>query len=152
MARQFLTWPAKELPLKTLLLILAGVWCVACGGGLELNLVGDGQLNNGGNAVVVRIYQLRSDENFKRSTMESFWQDDEKALGNDLIEKLELTLLPGEQKPLNLKLSKEANFIAAAADFFNPDRDQWRQVVSAASVKGNKSSIIVGSDRVSISN
>ncbi len=129
-----------------ILSILAG-----CSSNLQLRFIGHPELNNGGNSVVVRFYQLKSDAGFRQATIESFWQDDSKALGNDLLDKMEITLLPGETKAFKVKKQKQAHYIAAAADFFKPDRDNWRQVVSLDTFHGKDVWVVVGSDKIVIS-
>ena len=116
----------------------------ACGGSSMLvNLRGDQQrLNTCGKRnpqpVVVRVYKLRGDASFKKASNESFWTNDAKAIGSDLVDKLEVTLRPGDARELSFKLEDEIAFVGVAADFCQPDADRWRIVYD---VRGGKKEI-----------
>ena len=120
------------------LLIFCPVLMLDVGCGSRLPLIGSKEirlkitarddLNGGGNAMVVRVYKLSADINFQLATLESFWADDEAALGPELLEKREITLLPGETHYLTFKMDADSMFIAAAGHFFSPNQEKWREV------------------------
>lgn len=85
---------------------------------------------NKGNPVIVRIHQLLSDATFQTLTIESYLKDPATALGTDQIGKpIEKTIYPGTTLNLDeLKISKEAAFIAVIADFYESGGDQWRLI------------------------
>jgi type VI secretion system protein VasD len=87
------------------------------------------------NAAVVRVYQLTSRANFDRASRAALWRDDTAALGNELVAKQELTLLPDAEESLKIALAKSTRFVAVAADFYNPDGEAWRVVYPAKSGK-----------------
>jgi type VI secretion system VasD/TssJ family lipoprotein len=87
------------------------------------------------NAAVVRVYQLTSRANFDRASRAALWRDDTAALGNELVAKQELTLVPDAQEELKIGLAKSTRFVAVAADFYNPDGETWRVVYPAKSGK-----------------
>lgn len=87
------------------------------------------------NAAVVRVYQLTSRANFDRASRAALWRDDTAALGNELVAKQELTLLPDAEESLKIGLAKSTKFVAVAADFYNPDGEAWRVVYPAKSGK-----------------
>jgi type VI secretion system VasD/TssJ family lipoprotein len=115
-----------------------------CARSLRVIVKGSTDLNNGGHAIVLRLYQLRNDANFLNATIESFWQDDAGVLGDDLVERMELTLHPGETVQVRIKRAKGARFIGAAADFYNPDRDRWRQAFPLPSGRGKDVWVTLG--------
>jgi type VI secretion system VasD/TssJ family lipoprotein len=120
-----------------------------CSSHLTMTLKGSEDLNNGGNSVVVRLYLLRNEVSFQRATIESFWQDDYKLLGEDLLDRIQITLHPGQTERREIDIPQETNFIGVAADFYKPDRDSWREVYSIASNKEKKVWISVGMDKLS---
>ena len=95
---------------------------------IRLKITAREDLNSGGNAMVVRVYKLAADINFQLATLESFWEDDETTLGPELLEKREITLLPGETHYLTFELEADSTYIAAAGHFFSPNQEQWREV------------------------
>jgi type VI secretion system VasD/TssJ family lipoprotein len=90
----------------------------------------DNELNNGGNPVVVRIYQLSTDVNLRSETPESFWRDDQVSFQKDVVGTLkEIILHPREVLKIDkLEIYDETVFLIAAADFYKPDKDQWYYV------------------------
>jgi type VI secretion system VasD/TssJ family lipoprotein len=108
-------------------------------------------LNKGGNACYVCIYQLRNDMDFKRTPVESFWSEGEKAFEADIVDKPVCeTLIPGDEAYIDITISDETNFIGVAADFREPDQERWRQVYEIPSKKPTEIRIIVGSNTVRI--
>ncbi|HET6568053.1 MAG TPA: type VI secretion system lipoprotein TssJ [Rhodothermales bacterium] len=115
-------------------------------------VLGGASMNGGGNAAVVRIYQLSSDTKFQHTSIESFWQNDVDALGSELIgASQELVIYPEQTKTLELKLDKEAQFIGVAADLRSPDPDRWRAVYPVREVRGKQIVVTVGEDRLQAS-
>jgi len=97
-------------------------------------------LNNGGNPVVVRLYQLTTDMNFKSETSESFWRSNQISFQRDIVgETKEIILHPREVLKLEkIKINKNANFLAVAADFYQPDKDQWQYIYDVSKYKSKK--------------
>lgn len=108
-------------------------------------------LNKGGNACFVCIYQLRNDMDFKRTPVESFWIEGEKPFEADIVDKPVCeTLIPGDEAYIDITILDETNFIGVAADFREPDKERWRQVYAIPSKKPKEIRIIVGSNTVRI--
>ena len=95
-------------------------------------------------ALVVRIYKLKQLQNFEQAGYDAFLnqQKEKEAIGNDLVETKEITLLPGQKYEVIEKVSKEANFIAVVALFRNPAPRRWKILFSAA--EAEKAGITVG--------
>jgi type VI secretion system VasD/TssJ family lipoprotein len=124
----------KNILLKTLLLLLF-VLITGCGGGKNFVSISlkSYDNSNGGNAVVVTIYQLTNADKFSLSSFESLTKNLEGTLGSDLISNstFEKTMVPGESFKLDeLEIKKEAAYLGIIADFHTPSADAWRQVVS----------------------
>jgi len=103
-------------------------------------------LNNGGNPVVVRVYQLKSAGSFQRATVETFWGKERSTLGSDLLgDPIEIVLHPNETRTLKgIELNDETAFIGAAADFYQPDVDQWKSIIDVATMESDQLVLAVG--------
>jgi len=111
---------------------------------LNIKISGDENLNGGGYAVEVCIFQLKNDTNFLLATIESFWQD-YKDFASDLVEPpIKIMLKPEEKKPLKFSISNETKFIGAAANFYSPDKKGWRQVYPISSKHREEILVFVG--------
>lgn len=119
---------------------------------MEMTVRGEANMNNGGNAAVVRIYQLTGDSNFMRTSIESFWENDEQALGDELIgSKEEILLYPNEERAIDLEIGDETRFVGIAADLRAPDPLQWRHVFNADELRGEQITVTVSEDRLNVS-
>ena len=116
---------------------------------LMMTVVGGENLNGGGNAAVLRIYQLSGDANFRRAPVQQFWQNDEQVLGAELVgTKREVLLFPGSSEVVQLDLEDDAEFVAVAADLRAPDQEGWRAIYPADEVRGSAVAVLVGEDRL----
>jgi type VI secretion system VasD/TssJ family lipoprotein len=119
---------------------------------MEMTVQGGSDMNNGGNAAVVRLYQLSGDSNFMRASLETFWRDDEETLGGELIApKQEILLYPEQERAIDLNIGAETRYIGIAADLRAPDPVQWRKVFAAEELRGKQVTVTVGSDRLNVS-
>lgn len=124
--------------MKKIILILLPVFTLLlfskCGSGKEYIQVSFKSYDNsnGGNAVVVTIYQLANADKFRLSSFESLTKNAVAALGSDLIPNsvYEKTMVPGESFNLDeLEIKKEAASLGVMADFHSPSADGWQSVV-----------------------
>lgn len=121
---------------------------VTCAHNIGVVVRSTSDLNNGGNPVVVRVYQLKSAGSFQRATIETFWGKERALLGSDLLgDPIELVLHPNETRTLKgIELNDEAAFIGAAADFYQPDVDQWKSLIDVTTLKSDRLVLAVGKD------
>jgi len=144
------------LVMSVALLVLAG-----CAKSTPVILLFEGGADlNGGYACRVCIYQLKTDANFTAVPLETFWGNGPAPFQADLAEpQAEVMLDPGERIEAEIKISKETNFIGAAADFLRPDRDAWRIILPVSSNdgllpaslrNGDKITLIVSAGRIEI--
>lgn len=116
---------------------------------LTVTLVGEADLNGGGNAAVVRIYQLAGDANFRRAPVQSFWQSDESALGAELVSgKREVLLFPDATETVELPIDDRTQFVGFATDLRDPDPDHWRAIYPVDEVREQVVSIRVADKRL----
>lgn len=124
----------KNILIKTLPIFLLVLFS-GCGGGKDFIQVSLKSYDdsNGGNAVVVTIYQLTNADKFRLASFESLTKNPVATLGSDLISNstFEKTMVPGESFKLDeLELKNEAVFLGIIADFHTPSADGWQQVVT----------------------
>lgn len=117
----------------------------------QITITGGADLNSGGNAAAVRVYELSNDTNFRNVSIESFWQDDAAALGDELISTNNILLYPGQTELISLNIGEETRFIGVAADLRNPDRDRWREVYPVADLGEQSIYVTVGDNQVALS-
>lgn len=79
-------------------------------------------------ALLVRVYKLRQRTAFEQAPYAAFLspQGEREALGADLVEVRELTLVPGQQLELNEKLPREVGWLGVVALFYSPPPQGWR--------------------------
>jgi type VI secretion system protein VasD len=85
-------------------------------------------------ALVARIYKLRQRAAFDQAPFASFLspEAERQALGTDLIEVKEVTLVPGQHYEVREKVTREAGYIGVVALFRAPAAKRWRMAVAAA--------------------
>ncbi|CAH0279070.1 hypothetical protein SRABI118_03717 [Massilia sp. Bi118] len=95
-------------------------------------------------ALLVRVYKLRQRTAFEQAPYAAFLspQTEREALGADLLEVRELTLVPGQQLELNEKLAREAGFIGVVALFYSPPAQGWR--LAFAAPEAEKTGVTIG--------
>lgn len=155
--------PLRSLSLRVLhVLLFAGVFAAFSGcrsaapppapppePPLTVTVVGGSDLNGGGNAAVLRIYQLAGDANFQRAPVQAFWQSDEQVLGSELLgAKREVLLFPESTEIVRIVLDDKTQFLAIAADLRDPDPDHWREIYPVSAVRGKAMAVVVGENRL----
>jgi len=100
----------------------------------DLNAGEDGQ----GLPTVVRVYKLRNHGAFLTTPYASFMSAEKEklALGGDLMEVHELTVLPGKTTDVTEKMPGEATYLGVVAMFRHPSRQRWRFAFPTASADG----------------
>jgi type VI secretion system protein VasD len=113
----------------------------------SLNVSDDGQALG----VVVRIYRLRSADNFQSALPEVFGDKDKEkeAFGSELVSAREVVIKPGLHYETVDKFGREARFIGIVALFRKPADGRWRQVFDAA--RAEVSGIVMGAHACALS-
>lgn len=85
-------------------------------------------------ALLVRIYKLRERAAFDQAPYAAFLsaQAERDALGADLVEVKELTLVPGQKLDINDKLARDTLWLGVVALFHAPAGHGWRVAFAAA--------------------
>lgn len=110
---------------------------------------GQPDMNSGGNAAVVQVYELSGEGNFLDLSFRSFWQKDG-TVARVIGAPHEETVYPNEQKQFKLKLADETNYIGVAANLRNSESEKWRALYPVEEV-GDWVSVSVYSNRISVS-
>lgn len=124
----------------------------SCGsaGQVHVSVFGNDKMNEG-YAALICLYKLKNATNFERVPLESFWKDGEKVFASDLVEpRTEIMLMPGETQWKTLQVSKDTNYIGAAADFRRPDNKAWRLVYDITVKRPKEILLTVVSNRIEI--
>ncbi|NBC16897.1 MAG: type VI secretion system lipoprotein TssJ [Bacteroidetes bacterium] len=116
------------LILRTLSFAVALTLLAGCGGAPQFMIEGGSDLNAGGNAVTVGLYQLNSKTAFEGRDFGQFWQDPVNALGGELISSQTVTLYPNEPETLEIELEDGARYVGIAANFREPDPERWKTI------------------------
>jgi type VI secretion system protein VasD len=103
---------------------------------LHLDIRARDAINNNahGNALatVVRIYQLKDRKAFDSTDYPSLFASDSEAIKADLVAEKDLRVRPGEAVSVDMAMDENAQFVAVAAMFLEPDQEKntWRVVMS----------------------
>jgi type VI secretion system protein VasD len=103
---------------------------------LHLDIRARDAINNNahGNALatVVRIYQLKDRKAFDSTDYPSLFASDSEAIKADLVAEKDLRVRPGEAVSVDMPMDENAQFVAVAAMFLEPDQEKntWRVVMS----------------------
>lgn len=92
-------------------------------------------INNQAAPVVVTIYQLKSPTAFEQANFFALYNNTNKVLANDLVDKREIEIQPGQSQTIQQTISIEANFVGVVAAYRSPDNAKWRQLLSIPSGK-----------------
>ena len=76
--------------------------------------------------IVVRIYDLRSDDIFNNADFFPLYEDDAGILGDDMTARDELELPPGERVEIEKELDMEAKYVGVMAAYRDLDNAVWR--------------------------
>lgn len=100
--------------------------------------------------LVLRLYELKSEQNFNRAEFFALYDQDDTTLGQDLIAREEFKLAPGEHRPYERKLNEQTRFIGIIAAYRSITKAQWRVVIPAPKGDKIKNKIILDSLAVSV--
>jgi type VI secretion system protein VasD len=95
-------------------------------------------------ALVARIYKLRQSAAFEQAPYAAFLSPhtEKEALGADLIEVKEVTLVPGQRYEVLEKVSREAGYVGVVALFRAPAAQRWR--LAFAATEAEQAGLTVG--------
>lgn len=100
--------------------------------------------------LLVRVYELKAATAFNAADFISLYQRDQAELGADLVGREELTLSPGETRPLAKTLSPDTRFLGVFAAYRDLEHARWRAVVPIPK-PGKKMQIMIRAEELAIS-
>lgn len=115
---------------------------------VALKLHAGKNLNAGGTekplSLVTRVYKLKQTGAFYAAPYGAFLspEKEKEALGADLVEVREVSLLPGQRYEITEKVAREAGYIGIVALFRTPEPQRWR--VAYGAKEAESAGIIVG--------
>jgi type VI secretion system protein VasD len=86
----------------------------------------------------LRLYELKSATAFNQADFMALYQQDQTALGADLVAREEFVLQPGESKPLTRALAPETRVIGFVAIYRDLERAVWRTSVNVVPNKAHQ--------------
>lgn len=92
-------------------------------------------INNQASPIVVTVYQLKSPTAFEQANFFALYNNATKTLANDLVDKREIEIQPGQTHNIQQIISPEASFVGIVAAYRNPDSAKWRQIIAIPSGK-----------------
>ncbi len=105
---------------------------------------------NQASPVVVTFYQLKSVTIFQQMNFFSLYDNAEKTLGSDLLDKYEVEIQPDKTQEIHFNLSPAVNYIGVIAAFREPDHTQWRQIIAVPSGKSIRLQTTVGAQNIMV--
>ncbi|HEY0210445.1 type VI secretion system lipoprotein TssJ [Acerihabitans sp.] len=99
-----------------------------------------GEENSASLPVMVRIYQLRDDKNFRNRVYQQLADNGDNALKEDVLAGRSLVVKPGTAASLNMPMEKDARFVAIVGLFRQPEREKnrWRLVLARGDLHPDK--------------
>lgn len=79
--------------------------------------------------VVVYVFELTSNTLFESQGFFSIYEEHEKVLGPDLVNKYEISLTPGQKEIYQASMSPKTEYLGIVAAFRDIENSNWRQVI-----------------------
>ena len=98
--------------------------------------------------LLLRVYELKSPTAFNAADFMSLYQRDQAELATDLVAREELTLAPGESRPLSKMLSPDTRYIGVVAAFRDLEHAHWRSIAVVEPGKSKK--VVIRADALSV--
>ena len=87
--------------------------------------------------VVVRVYELKSANQFSSADFMSLFEQDKTVLASDIVNREEFVIRPGDTQTIDKLLPPEAQAIGVMAAFRDLNRAQWRALAVLTPAKDN---------------
>jgi type VI secretion system VasD/TssJ family lipoprotein len=119
---------------------------------LNFTIVGEEEMNDGGNVVELNVFRLKDATNFNLIRRTTFLADAETELGDDLIDVQRVILRPKETKTITFQSDDAFKYIGVAADFYKPHPTEWRASHSVQTTRDMRFRIDVHTNSLSVYN
>lgn len=98
--------------------------------------------------LMLRIYELKSPAAFNGADFMSLYQRDQAELAADLVAREELTLAPGEVRPLSKTLSPDTRYIGVVGAFRDLEHARWRALATVE--PGQSKKLVIRADALAV--
>lgn len=109
---------------------------------------GQSDMNGGGNAAVVEVYELTGEGSFQDIPFRTFWQEDG-ALGTLVGSPHRKTVYPNETVTFKFEVAEDTKLVGIAANLRDPDPEKWRVLYPVEEV-GDQLSVTVRGTRIAV--
>lgn len=117
----------------------------------HLDLAGGADMNGGGNAALVRVYQLNDDDAFRTVPLEEFWGAGASQIEPALTaEPRELLIYPEQRQRVELSLAPTTRYIGVAVDLRSPEGDDWRTIYPVFEFLREPMEVTIGERQLSV--
>ncbi len=136
-------------PWRLLAVVLAALALAACGNrgggpptGFEITVIAGESINpnadNDPSPVVVRLYELKSDQAFRQAEFFQLFDEDQKTLGADMLSREEFEFAPGTtQRITRRSQNPDLAYVGVLAAFRDIEAANWRAVGQVTPQKPN---------------
>jgi type VI secretion system protein VasD len=80
--------------------------------------------------IVLVMFQLKSADAFNNADFFSLYAPDAAIVAGDLVSRTQMTLQPGEARPIEAEFDEAARFVGVIAAYRDIDNAQWRGIVA----------------------
>lgn len=94
--------------------------------------------------LLVRVYELRSAGTFETADFFALLEQDRAVLGDDLVNRWEFQLDPGETTRLDTSFEPDSGFVGVVAAFRDIEQARWRAITRIHSGETNELSARIG--------
>lgn len=121
--------PSSQVVVVSRLALLSFVFALlatGCSTTIRVTMEGKPEMNGGGNAAEVEVYELKSKGNFEDLSPGAFWYETGVKESVLVRPPRTRTVYPDATKKFKLEVSDKTKFIGVAAKMRAPDKNEWR--------------------------
>ncbi len=101
--------------------------------------------------IVVRVYELKSENVFKGADFFSLFEQDSAILGADLVNRVEYQMDPGEVIQYDREFANDSSYLGVIAAYRNLENARWRASMVILPKQKNKFSVSLDHLNIAIS-
>jgi len=106
-------------------------------------------IHNKPSPLVISLYQLSSDEDFRKASLDALCHDPG-MFEDDILSKKEIQLRPRQILKIREPLLPETKYIGIVAEFRNPKKNGWKEIIDFDDITPSKVKIDVEKSRMKI--
>ena len=106
--------------------------CIHVSTPVKLRVGADAALNHDSHhaslPVVLKVYQLKEEQQFKQASFEDLWKKDKVILSDALVSSQEYIIYPGKTERYQFLSAEGACYLGLVATFRMPEADTWKTI------------------------